>query len=228
MCGRYALHTAPMQVARTLDLPFDLDWQPAYNVAPGRPVPVIASSPETGGPTAQLTLWGFHPHWADEKAPTPINARAERLRSSRYFIGSFRHHRCLVPADGWYEWTQSQGQKRPWFFRRADHEPIAFAGLLARGPDDQPTMAIITEPARGMAQSIHDRMPLVLTRDSLSAWLDPGIEDADQLRRQVRHEPVEHFETYRVSPAVNRADSEGEALIERVSDGDAEAPGGTG
>lgn len=158
-------------------------------------------------------MWGFHLHWADDKAPTPINARAERLRSSRYFMGSFRHHRCLVPADRWCEWRQSQGQKLPWFFQRDDHEPIAFARLIARGSDDQPTMAIITEPARGMAQSIHDRMPLVLTHDSLSAWPDPTIDDPDQVRRNVQHEPIDHFATLRVSPAVNRADAEGAGLI---------------
>ena len=224
MCGRYALHTAPMKVAQTLGLPFDLDWEPAYNVSPGRPVPVIANDSDEAGPVAQLARWGFHPHWADDKAPTPINARAERLRSSRYFMGSFRHHRCLVPADGWFEWTESQGKKWPWYFRRQDQQPLAFAGLLARGPDDTPTMAIITEPARGMARSIHDRMPLVLTRDSMAPWLDPVLEDPDALRQRVHHEPVEHFATYRVSPPVNRADSEGETLIAPVADGDADAP----
>mgnify|MGYP006298258837 FL=1 len=219
MCGRYALHTAPMKVAQTLGLPFDLDWEPAYNVSPGRPVPVIAKGADDNGPVAQLARWGFHPHWADDRAPTPINARAERLRSSRYFMGSFRHHRCLVPADGWFEWTENQGQKLPWFFQREDREPFAFAGLLARGPDDQPTMAIITEPARGKAKTIHDRMPLVLTRDSLPAWLDPTIDDPDRLRRNVHHQPIDRFTAFRVSPAVNRADAEGADLIAALPSG---------
>ncbi len=217
MCGRYALHTAPMRVAQSLGLPVDLDWDPAYNVAPGRPVPVIATDPDSGDPIATHAQWGFHPHWAGDKAPTPINARAESLRSSRYFLGSFRHHRCLVPADGWFEWTESHGKKLPWYFHRRDETPLAFAGLLAKGKDDNLTMAIITEPARGMAKTIHDRMPLVLTRDSIPAWLAPGLEDPDELREQVQHEPIEHFETYRVTPAVNRADAEGAELITPVS-----------
>ena len=213
MCGRYALHTAPMRVAQSLGLEIDLDWDPAYNISPSHAVPVITSDPETNEPVALRARWGFHPHWAGDSAPTPINARAESLRSSRYFLGSFRHHRCLVPADGWFEWTESHGKKLPWYFHREDGEPVVFAGLLARGQDDVETMAIITEPARGKAKTIHDRMPLVLTRDSISSWLAPGLEEPDEIREQVRHEPVEHFETYRVTPAVNRADAEGAELI---------------
>lgn len=86
---------------------------------------------------------------------------------------------------------------------------MVFAGLLARGQDDVETMAIITEPARGMAKTIHDRMPLVLTRDSISSWLAPGLVEPEEIREQVHHEPIEQFEAYRVIPAVNRADAEG-------------------
>lgn len=93
MCGRYALHTAPIKVAQSLGLPIDLDWEPAYNIAPGQSVPVIATDPEGDNPAALYAHWGFHPHWEGAKAPTTINARAESLRHSRYFLGSFRHHR---------------------------------------------------------------------------------------------------------------------------------------
>ncbi|MFO7581762.1 SOS response-associated peptidase [Guyparkeria sp.] len=213
MCGRYALHTAPLKVAQSLGLPIDLDWDATYNIAPGQPVPVIATDPEGDKPAALYARWGFHPHWAGSKAPTPINARAESLRDSRYFLGSFRHHRCLVPADGWYEWTESGGKKLPWYFRRDDGKPIVFAGLLAKGKDDSQTMAIITEPARGIAKTIHDRMPLVLTPESIPAWLAPELTDPDELREHVHHEPIEDFRTHRVSPAVNRADAVGADLV---------------
>ena len=213
MCGRYALHTNPRRVAQHLGLSIDLDWDPAYNISPGRAVPVIAADSSSNEPIGTEAHWGFHPHWAGKDAPTPINARAESLRKSRYFRRSFHHHRCLVPADGWYEWREEHGKKLPWYFTRADGNPVVFAGLMARGKDDTQTMAIITEPARGMAQSIHDRMPLVLTHDSLSAWPDPTIDDPDQVRRNVQHEPIDHFATLRVSPAVNRADAEGAGLI---------------
>ena len=213
MCGRYALHTNPMRVAQHLGLSIELNWDPAYNIAPGRSVPVIASDPGSGDPVGTEAHWGFHPHWAGENAPTPINARAESLRKSRYFLDSFRHHRCLVPADGWYEWREEGGKKLPWYFTREDGHPIVFAGLMARGKDDSQTMAIITEPARGMAKTIHDRMPLVLTPESITSWLAPGLADPDELREQVHHEPIEDFHTFRVSAAVNRADLEGSDLI---------------
>jgi putative SOS response-associated peptidase YedK len=213
MCGRYALHTAPKKVAQALGLSIDFDWEPHYNIAPGGPVLVIRADEANGEPLVEPAHWGYHPHWADSSAPTPINARAERLRESRYFLGSFRHHRCLVPADGWFEWTGEQGRKQPWYFHHKDNIPFAFAGLLARGEAGAATLAIITEPARGEAKAIHDRMPLVLTRESLPAWLSPALEDADAIRRQVHHEPIEHFAVDRVSPAVNRADAEGAELL---------------
>lgn len=118
-----------------------------------------------------------------------------------------------MPADGWYEWTKSGGKKLPWYFRRDDGKPIVFAGLRAKGEDDNQTMAIITEPARGMAKTIHNRMPLVLTRDSISSWLAPGLVEPEEIREQVHHEPIEQFEAYRVTPAVIRADAVGAGLI---------------
>ncbi|KAB7624145.1 SOS response-associated peptidase [Alkalilimnicola sp. S0819] len=216
MCGRYALHTAPKKLAQALGLPLDLVWQPRYNIAPGGEVPIIRPDSDTGEPVGANAHWGYHPHWAGASAPTPINARAERLRESRYFLGSFRHRRCLVPADGWFEWTGEQGRKQPWYFHHRDGTPLAFAGLLARGADGEDTLAIITEPARGEAKAIHDRMPLVLTRESLPAWLSPALEDPDAIRRAVRHEPMECFAVHRVSPAVNRAEVEGEELLAPV------------
>lgn len=134
MCGRYALHTAPMKVAQSLGLLIDLDWTADYNIAPSHSVPVIATSPESNEPVALNARWGFHPHWADAKAPTPVNARAESLRSSRYFLGSFRHHRCLVPADGWYEWTESHGKTAALVFPSRGRRARGFCRATGQGP----------------------------------------------------------------------------------------------
>jgi putative SOS response-associated peptidase YedK len=220
MCGRFALYADPVSVARALRLPPPPEtWTPRYNVAPGTWITGVLRYSADGDPLFDDIWWGYHPQWAGQSGPAPINARAERLDSSRYFRGAFHQHRCLIPADGWYEWLPGEGGKQPWFITREDRQPLFLGAIWAPFDDDTACCAIITEPARGIAKEIHDRMPLVLDHDSLEAWLDPELTERDAIRAAVHHLPAEALTAWPVSRRVNRAGEEGSDLIERVSAG---------
>jgi len=153
--------------------------------------------------------WGYKPKWAGEKAPAPINATVEKVATSRYYQSAFHRHRCLIPADGWFEWIKNTRPKQPHFLCRADREPIFFAAIWTERADGAPGVAIITEPARGSAAEIHDRMPLILDDDSLESWLDPDLTDAETIRHVVHHLRANAITHWPVSTRVNKP-SEGD------------------
>lgn len=216
MCGRFALFSSPTKIAKKLQLSSPPEWEPHYNIPPGTEIVGIRYSESQNQPVFDQLGWGYHPHWADEKAPEPINAKAENLHSSRYFRGSFRHHRCLIPADGWYEWKTLDKAKQPYFFVREDDEPLFMAGIWITNPDNLPCCAIITEPARGEARDIHSRMPLVLDDSCLQAWLDPELQDKKNIREAVQRLDPEALTCWQVSTEVNRPTNDGARLIKRL------------
>ena len=178
-----------------------------YNIAPSAPVPVVrlGSAKETA-----LCHWGFIPHWVKEPVLKPINARAETLTDKPYFRDAFRRRRCLVPANGYYEWCAAPGGKQPYFIRMAGAELISFAGLWSswQGPDGPvESCVIITKAAQEELLDIHDRMPVIIEPDNYDAWLDVGGQD---LLRPSAGE----MEAYPVSSRVNNPRNQGEALIQ--------------
>ena len=157
---------------------------------------------------------GIQAAFAGEKAPQPINATVEKVATSNYFKGTFAHHRCLVPTDGWYEWQPVDGKKQPHFLCREDREPLWLAGNWAERADGTPGCAIITEPARGAAKEIHSRMPSTLDAESLESWLDPHLTDRETIRNVVHHLDAELITHWPVSSRVNRpGNDEDTALI---------------
>ena len=215
MCGRYALFSDPVKIAARLGVsPPSGEWKSRYNIAPGTDIAGVRYSESDDGLVFDRLWWGYHPHWADESAPEPINAKAENLESSRYFRSAFHKHRCLIPADGWYEWEARAGGKQPWLFARKDREPIFMAGIWTVDPDDRVSCAIITEPARGSSADIHPRMPLVLDDSSLQAWLDPQVQGRDTLRQSVERLEPECLTCWPVSTAVNRAGNDDPRMVE--------------
>ena len=218
MCGRFALFSDPTSIARALRLPLPPEgWQPRYNVAPGTWITGARRPEPDADPCFDSLWWGYRPHWAGQSGPEPINARAERLDSSKYFRGAFHKHRCLIPADGWYEWLPGEGGKQPYFFTREDRQPLFLGGIWEPYADDTACCAIITEPARGIAREIHDRMPLVLDDQSLEAWLDPALTERDAIRAAVHQLEAETLVAWPVSTRVNRSDQEGGSLVEPVA-----------
>ena len=187
MCGRFVnRHAKP----------------PRYNIAPGTPVEVIrggaASTPES-------MIWGFAPHWLRDPSKAQINARAETVLEKPMFRDSFKKRRCLVPADGWYEWARDGDTKQPWFFQLKGGTPFAFAGLWTppREAGARPTFAILTTGPSSLCEKIHHRMPVVLRNRDWAEWLDEHPQGPGRLQFLCRTWEVP-LEAWPVSTAVNR------------------------
>ncbi|GHB05646.1 SOS response-associated peptidase [Modicisalibacter luteus] len=215
MCGRFALYSAYPKFATKVGIS-TVEGEPAprYNVPPGTWITAIRRMSGDEPPHMDELWWGYKPKWAKGKASQPINARVETVATSGYFKSSFQKHRCLIPADGWYEWDKAASPKQPHFICREDREPIYFAGIYTEREDGSLGCAIITEPARGSAQDIHDRMPLILDDESLEPWLDVDLTDRETLRNVVHHLNAKLITHWPVSTKVNRPSGAGdESLI---------------
>ena len=217
MCGRYTL-TAPGQLA----LRFDLDatavppLEARYNIAPTQQAPVIVARPD-GRPALEWLRWGFQPAWAaDTRRPAPINARAETLLERAYFRTALRQGRCLIPADGFFEWQalSGRGGKQPMYIHLKDGGLFALAGLYTPGPNGAGgSCAIITTAPNALMTPIHDRMPAILDPVDEARWLDPGITVPEAVLDCLRPYPAEAMDAYPVSARVNTPRNEGADLL---------------
>jgi putative SOS response-associated peptidase YedK len=155
--------------------------------------------------------WGLIPGWAKDPAALPllINARAETAAEKPAFRGAMRYRRCLVPADGFFEWQRVGREKQPFHMRRRDGAPFALAGLWERwlGPDGSEidTCALLTTEANELMRPIHDRMPVILDPPDFDLWLDPSVQDVEAIRPLLRPYPSEAMVAFPVSPLVNSA-----------------------
>jgi putative SOS response-associated peptidase YedK len=228
VCGRFVSVSSPALVAEY----FGVDevavdaHEPDYNVTPR--AEVYAVRERDGSRQLRLVRWGLIPSWADDEriGDRLINARAESLVDKPAYRSAFERRRCLIPADGFYEWGPPPGggrQKQPVFVHRRDGEPLAFAGLWEawRDPSDVNaplvrSCAIVTTDANASLAPIHDRMPVVLAHDAWAAWLDPANRDVEGIGRLLVPVPDEVLEIYPVSTLVNTPDANGPALVERV------------
>ena len=229
MCGRFTLRTPIKAVARAFDLApnvleRDGNWRPRFNVAPSQEIAAIRRDAKGSARQVAWLQWGLIPSWAD--VPTTgyrmINARAETVATRRAFRDAFRRRRCLVPADGFYEWKHGAKPKQPYYIRLEDDRPFAFAGLWEcwhRGNVEIQSCTIITTEANELVAELHDRMPLILDPHDYDAWLDPGAEDARRLEPLLAPYPAERMTAYPVSMAVNSPRHDGPACIEKLAPG---------
>ena len=214
MCGRYARFSAPDRLLRPLGAQWEgPDLFPNYNTAPGQPV--LAVRQRDAHREAVLLRWGLIPTWAKDKAVgyRMINARAEGIADKPAFRQPFRHQRCLIPADGFYEWRQEDGRKQPYYIHRTDGRPMVFAGLWSRwhGSEIIESCAIITGRPNAVVAPIHDRMPIILEPADYAAWLES--ENPLLLQQLLQPLPAERLEAYPVGLAVNKPANGGSGLI---------------
>jgi putative SOS response-associated peptidase YedK len=215
MCGRYTLRTAPADhwPAAQLDL-----FVPRYNIAPSQEVPVVRS--RDSGRQLVMLRWGLVPSWA-KIGYRMINARAETLAEKPSFRNAFKQRRCLILADGYYEWKANGKQKQPFFIHRPDNRPFAFAGLWEswRGPKDErlekplETCTIITTDSNELTSDIHDRMPVILQNEELEFWLDPQFQGRETLEAMLTPFPSDELTMYPVSTFVNKPINESEECV---------------
>ncbi|MBI3149049.1 MAG: SOS response-associated peptidase [Betaproteobacteria bacterium] len=220
MCGRYELHSHPQVIALLVGLGTVPELLPRYNIAPTQ-VGLIVRAGEPGGREAVLAHWGLIPFWAKERdlATRMINARAETLAEKPAFRQALKKRRCLVPADGFYEWQGAPGNKQPWHIGMADDAPFAMAGLWERWRDPEGALldsyTIITTAANEMVKRLHDRMPAILPPANFAAWLDPANDAAGSLLTPF---PAEEMRAYPVSPRVNKVKNDDAACVTPVDD----------
>ncbi|MBA2282041.1 MAG: SOS response-associated peptidase [Acidimicrobiia bacterium] len=228
MCGRFVSAAPPDELARYFDVQetSETALDPSYNVAPTDDVYVVV---ETGGLRRLDTFhWGLVPFWARDikVGQKMINARAETIATNGAYKRAFRKRRCLIPADGFYEWQKRPtGPKQPMYIRRADGEAVALAGLWEMWKpkataDDRSTWVrsctIITGQPNEVVAPIHDRMPVMLPPSAWDTWLDPTIDDADSLGQLLVPVPASLLTAHPVSTKVNNVREGGPILIEEA------------
>lgn len=224
MCGRYAFFSPAEAVKRTFALDLLPELAPRYNIAPTQSVAALRVV-EEGRRSLAMLHWGLVPHWAKERAigNRMINARSETLAEKPAYRDAFRRRRCLVLADGWYEWQAAPGGKQPWFVRLRDPRPIAFAGLWEKWKDPAGELlescTIVTCDASESIRKVHDRMPVVLPEESWDRWMDPAYSDTDALSRILGPYEAKALRAWQVSRLVNAPKNEGPKLIEAEGSG---------
>lgn len=210
MCGRFSLTQSAVALAETFQLEELPVWQPRYNIAPTQTVAAIVNT--TSSPQARLLRWGLIPSWANDQTigAKLINARAETVAEKPSFRAAFKQRRCLILADGFYEWQRvDRKTKQPYYFQLANKQPFAFAGLWERwqgNGDVVETCTILTTQANELLQPIHDRMPVIIDPEDYDRWLEPTLVPDHQALLHPYDAAL--MQGYRVSDLVNRATNE--------------------
>jgi putative SOS response-associated peptidase YedK len=226
MCGRYLLKAPADALRRAFGFVEQPNLMPRYNIAPTQDAAVIRERREPKGErTLQLLRWGLIPSWAEDMkgGAKLINARAEGIAERPSFREAFRRRRCLVPADGFYEWRTEGRLKQPYLIQRRDRAPIAFAGLWERWvPKTQPpepayidSFTIVTTAANALLKPLHERMPVILAPENCLRWLDRASSEAE-LKALLRPAPEDLLTYVLVSTRVNAAAPDDAGLIEPV------------
>jgi putative SOS response-associated peptidase YedK len=218
MCGRFALFSDIALLEKIFGMSGGYQLQPRWNIAPTQTLLAVRAGSSGAREPAGLR-WGLLPPWAKDPAvgSRMLNARCETAHEKPAYRAAFRARRCLIPADGFYEWKKTGRVKQPHFIRRRDRAPLAFAGLWERWqpPQGDPveSCTILTTAPNELMAPIHDRMPVILAPDSFARWLDPAVTDAEQLAALYAPFPAEALEAFPVGKDVNRVGNEGAELI---------------
>jgi putative SOS response-associated peptidase YedK len=227
MCGRYVITSSPAAIRAFFGYPEQPNFPARYNVAPTQPIPVVRL--HEGKRQFVLMRWGLIPDWVKDPKSFSllINARAESAIDKPAFRAAMRRRRCLIPADGFYEWKEAGGSKRPYFVHLKAGGPFGFAGLWETwtGPngEEMDTAAIVTTTANRTLSSIHDRMPVILPPEAFHLWLDCAKVDAQTATALLVPSRDDLLEAHEISSAVNRVANDSEALLAPAAAANVEA-----
>jgi putative SOS response-associated peptidase YedK len=223
MCGRYRLSRRKEIIEEYFDTaPWDDEWSPRFNITPSQPVPVIRRNPNE--PVRELTLmkWGLIPHWTKDPsiATSTINAKSETATTKPAFRDPIRLRRCLIPADGFYEWKRTATTRQPYCFEVNEGELFAFAGLWDGWKDANgkwvTTCSILTTIPNSVTSPVHDRMPVILDPDSYDFWRDPGMNDVQVISELLKPYDPSQMRCYPVSSRVNNVGNDDEECSRRI------------
>ena len=217
MCGRYTLKTPTNVLAELFEIEeYPSALNPSYNIAPTQAVAAVVE--EDDKRKLEMFHWGLTTSWAKDPAigNKMINARAETASEKPSFRSAFKKRRCLILADGFYEWQKTDSGKQPFYIHMKDGSPFAFAGLWEawKNGEELKSCAIITTDANDLMNEIHHRMPVILPPENYGVWLDPGLDEKEPLMDLLKPYPSEEMEAYQVSRRVNRPANNEPSCIE--------------
>jgi putative SOS response-associated peptidase YedK len=216
MCGRFVITSAPEALRQLFGYSEQPNFPPRHNISPTQPIPVVINE---NGRHFRLMRWGFWPAWVKDprKFTLLINARSESVKDKPAFKNAIRRRRCLIPADGYYEWQSSASGKRPYFIHRRDGGPIGFAGIAENwiGPNGEEvdTVAIVTAPASADLAVLHHRVPVTIRTDDFERWLDCRSDEAEGVTPLMRGPEVGEFVWHEVSMRVNHVANDDDQLV---------------
>lgn len=222
MCGRYSQTHSAQAIAQAFQLSVVPPLPPRYNIAPTQLVSTVLQTQQQPERQLRVLRWGLIPSWAKDPAigNRLINARAETVAEKPSFRSALRYRRCLVLADGFYEWQRQGAKKQPYYFQLHSQQPFGFAGLWEHwaSPAGEviETCTILTTAANEVLSPIHDRMPVILHPDDYDRWLDPDLTTSAQLLPLLHPYPADEMQSYPVSTLVNRATSDRPDCIQPV------------
>lgn len=227
MCGRYTLKTNRSKIEQQFDVDDLQDFQPRYNIAPTQDCLIVRSGNPSGDRSAAWLHWGLIPSWTKDSSQSHgwINARSETAASKPSFRSAFKSRRCLVVADGFYEWNRMGSAKMPYHFTVNHSSPFAMAGLWERwqppGTDEDgimETFTILTTTANETLAQHHDRMPVIIDPEFYDDWLNPFLVDAESVKRLIHPYPSRHMLARAVNPRVNNIHFDGPECLEPPPD----------
>ena len=225
MCGRFTLGATAATLAAQFDLANVPTWTPRYNIAPTQEVLVVLQPSPQANREARLHRWGLIPPWAKDPSigNRMINARAETVATKPAFRRAFKERRCLLLADGLYEWQRQERRKQPFYIRLRDGRPFAFAGLWEHWEGSEgmaiQSCTILTTTSNEVVGRIHDRMPVILSPTDYDRWLDPSIQEPAVLQTLLRPYPADEMTAYPVSTLVNSPANDNPGCIEPLPRG---------
>jgi putative SOS response-associated peptidase YedK len=229
MCGRYRLSKRKQVIEEHFDTAdWQDDWDPRFNIAPTQPVPVIRQHPKESTRQISIMGWGLVPHWAKDAsgAASAINARSETAAEKPAFRDPLKFRRCLIPADGFYEWKRTGTSKQPYCFEVRAGELFAFAGIWDGWKNTEGqwirTCSILTTTPNAVTSPVHDRMPVILDPGSYNLWLDPGMQNVAAFSELLKPYDARLMRCYPVGSRVNHAGNDDEECSRPVENAEAQ------